>query len=54
MAMLAKSGSQMGNTRSFVFGCENSNSGAAAPDSQSQVCMPRLALFDNPHVKLFN
>lgn len=41
MALLAKSGSQMGNTRSFVFGCENSNSGMAAPDSESQVCMPR-------------
>lgn len=41
MALLAKSGSQMGNTRSFVFGCENSNSGVAAPDSDSQVCMPR-------------
>ena len=37
MALLAKSGSQMGNTRSFVFGCENSNSGAVAADSQPQV-----------------
>ncbi|CAL8462965.1 g2499 [Coccomyxa elongata] len=36
MALLAKSGSQMGNTRSFVFGCENSNSGVAAPDADSQ------------------
>ncbi len=46
MALLAKSGSQMGNTRSFIFGCENSNSGTVAADSQSQVHGPFTLISD--------
>ena len=51
MALLAKSGSQMGNTRSFVFGCENSNSGVVAADSQPQVCAPsNYPVYIAPHI----